>query len=1038
MDYLHLDFQQEKEGYKKFRNNLHAFLSDKKLSGESPLVYHYESTLGKWLYAHALFTYKYIPEIHELERAHADIYAKAREVAASYKSGRTKTSEKGLQEIEVLGNNIAVLLNTIENKATIEKTENLTDEDENSILAALLKKNEFLKANNTEATGNLLAEQQALHDFFMKSPGIFCILRGPTLIFELINPTAINLIGNRDLIGKPLRKAMPELAAQGFFELLDNVYSSKIPFKGNEIKVYIKGASGDMETLYINLIFQPILNAQDDSTGILVSGYEVTEQVLARNLVIQREEQYKFIIEATQLATWDINPQTNQLYGNERLKEWFGLPPDKEIDIETASKTFSDKDLKRVTEAITKAFDYESGGHYEIEFTINAPGSNPRIVYGKGKAAFDENKKAKRFSGTLQDITEQKSITNKIKELEERARLATEAGEFGTFDINLLTNDVICSKRFHEIYGLDHPAGRNDYISMFYPADLPIRDKAMENAMKTGILNYQVRIIWQDGSVHWIDVDGRISYNDNKKPVRMIGTMKEITGQKKVEEELRRFKFMVDNAIEKFILIKEDGKIAYINEYAWKNWGYTEDEAKELHIKDIDANYNKKQFDKIFQHAKDNITEHYESVYKRKDGSMYDVEINMGGLTIDGKLHLFAVARNVTERKKAETALRISEEKFRLLADSMPQHIWTGDAEGNLNYFNKSVFDFSGLSPEKVYKEGWLQIVHPDEQEENVQAWTEAVKTGSFFLFEHRFRRHDGEYRWQLSRAIPQKDSEGNIQMWVGTSTDINDHKLMTDKLENKVQQRTKELQQLNETLVKSNIELGQFAYVASHDLQEPLRKIQTFATHIQQSESDKLSDRGKDYFNRMQSAAKRMQQLIIDLLSFSRANSDEKYFESVDLNLILDNSKEQLKETILQKKAVVKSAELPVISGIPYQVEQLFNNLISNAVKFSNKDTKPIVEIKYELVDGKYINLNKNIAYHHISFSDNGIGFEPEYAERIFQIFQRLHGREAYPGTGIGLAICKKIVENHNGLLTASSESGKGATFDVYLPTKI
>ncbi len=393
---------------------------------------------------------------------------------------------------------------------------------------------------------------------------------------------------------------------------------------------------------------------------------------------------------------------------------------------------------------------------------------------------------------------------------------------------------------------------------------------------------------------------------------------------------------------------------------------------------------------------------------------------------------------DITAYKLAEISLKTSEGKFRTLADSMPQFIWTSDTSGTLNYFSKSVFDYSGLSEGQIYREGWLQIVHPDDRAENIRLWTEAIQNGTDFFCEHRFRRMDGVYRWQLSRAIPQKDPDGGILMWVGTSTDIHDSKLFIDDLEHKVQMRTRELTALNEELLRTNIELGQFAYVASHDLQEPLRKIQTFAARIVETELVNLSERGKDYFDRMQASSTRMQQLIVDLLTFSRANAVEKHFETTDVDKMLTNIVSQLQETRPYNATRIYRGRMPVLEVIVYQFEQLLTNLIGNALKFSSTLRTPEIRITAGAISGSEIPLpdaNPRLKYQFISISDNGIGFEPQYKERIFQVFQRLHNKSVYEGTGIGLAICKKIVDNHNGLIDAVGVPGEGATFTVYLP---
>jgi two-component system, chemotaxis family, CheB/CheR fusion protein len=245
-------------------------------------------------------------------------------------------------------------------------------------------------------------------------------------------------------------------------------------------------------------------------------------------------------------------------------------------------------------------------------------------------------------------------------------------------------------------------------------------------------------------------------------------------------------------------------------------------------------------------------------------------------------------------------------------------------------------------------------------------------------------------------------------------------------------------LEEKNEELVKINKELESFTYLSSHDLQEPLRKIQTFANRILEKEYGELSGKGKDYFHRMQDAAHRMQTLLEDLLAYSHTNITDRKFTKTQLNSIVEEVKVELAETILEKKAVIKSNQLGEGNVNFSQFRQVMNNLIANALKFSKPGVPPHILIKSEIAEGsKFQNakLSPTQNYCHISFTDKGIGFDPHYREQIFNVFQRLHGKDDYAGTGIGLAIVKKIVENHNGFVTATSEVNEGATFDIYIP---
>jgi signal transduction histidine kinase/CHASE3 domain sensor protein len=248
------------------------------------------------------------------------------------------------------------------------------------------------------------------------------------------------------------------------------------------------------------------------------------------------------------------------------------------------------------------------------------------------------------------------------------------------------------------------------------------------------------------------------------------------------------------------------------------------------------------------------------------------------------------------------------------------------------------------------------------------------------------------------------------------------------------------ELQATIKTLAESNRQLEQFAYVASHDLQEPLRKIMVFGSHLSTLYKDKLDDKAVGLLSKMNQAAERMSKLIYDILNFSSLKKEPAYVP-VDLNVVLDAVLEDLELKVRQSNAIIKKETLPVIEAIPLQMNQLFHNLLSNSLKFAKQTEVPVIEIKCRAVSKEELTshpeLNLSAEYSVITFMDNGIGFNMQYAEQVFGMFKRLNDKAEYPGSGIGLALCRKVVENHNGIITAKAETGRGASFKIILPQK-
>jgi two-component system, chemotaxis family, CheB/CheR fusion protein len=368
----------------------------------------------------------------------------------------------------------------------------------------------------------------------------------------------------------------------------------------------------------------------------------------------------------------------------------------------------------------------------------------------------------------------------------------------------------------------------------------------------------------------------------------------------------------------------------------------------------------------------------------------------------------------------------------------MPQMVWSTQPDGHYDFFNKGWFDYTGLTEEDTMEKGWPVVLHPDDFGRALELWEHSLQTGKSYEVEYRLRRYDGTYNWFLARAVPLKNDNGVVVKWFGTCTNINDQKLMNDILEQRVVERTEELQKSNMELEASNSELLQFASVASHDLKEPLRKIHMFSNLVRDRYLANSAGEAMDYMNRIIKASSRMTKLINDLLAFTRL-SGESRFELTGLNNLVEEVLSDLELSISEKEATIDVGDMPEAEIISGQMRQVFQNIISNALKFNRPGVPPHIKVSASRVSELSFvdSFDTNGEYCRITIEDNGIGFNNQFAEKIFVIFQRLHAWEKYDGTGIGLAITKKIIERHNGIITAKSKEGEGTSFIIVIPLR-
>lgn len=370
---------------------------------------------------------------------------------------------------------------------------------------------------------------------------------------------------------------------------------------------------------------------------------------------------------------------------------------------------------------------------------------------------------------------------------------------------------------------------------------------------------------------------------------------------------------------------------------------------------------------------------------------------------------------DITERKQAELALKLSEEHFRFVTNAAPVMLWLTGENHDTTFINRTWLEFTGQTVDELLGFGWLNKVHPEDRERVREEFIQLANCRETFELEYRLQRKDGVYCHMLDAGAPLVNENGEFTGYIGYTIDISRRK-----------EAEQALAKVSQKLSQSNYDLEQFASIASHDLQAPLRKIEAFSAMILEKVRDKVDEDTQDLLKRVNHSVDTMQTLIRDLLALSKISQEHSVFKPVDLNNVLTQALSNLSDAVERTGAIIESAPLCSVHGDASQLTQLFQNLLENALKYQPEGQQPLIKIEPIFTE-----------YHcQIAIQDNGIGFNQENATRIFQPFIRLHGKTGpYSGTGIGLAICKRIVERHQGTIDVHSEPGHGASFLVTLP---
>ncbi|OIN59947.1 PAS domain-containing protein [Arsenicibacter rosenii] len=784
-------------------------------------------------------------------------------------------------------------------------------------------------------------------------------------------------------------------------------------------------------------------------------------------------ERFELLAKATRDAVWDWNLETNTVWWNDGFNDLFGYAVDTlPLGPESWSDHIHPDDREGILTSIHDVIDV-GGSNWSGEYRFRRADGSYAYVFDRGYIMHRDGKSI-RMVGSMQDITSVRELSRQREAEQEKYRLALMASGLGTWDYNLQTDELIWDDRCRELFGVlpGAPVTWDLFVNGLHPEDRPMALEAVSNAL-TGIDGGQYDIEYRtvglhDGQERWVRATGKAYFRKNGKAFRFIGTVENLTEQKQKDLRLRaseeRFKTVIEQAPVAMLVLKgPDMVFDTVNESMLSLIDKTPDIIGKPML-DVLPEITGQAVTGIMEKVYTSGEPHYAweiLVSLNRNGRLEDAYFNVAYTPMrqNGVITgIIEVAAEVTEQVKARIALEKSEQRFRTFIEEAPFAIGVYVTEDIIIENSNKVLLNMWSKDTSVIGKPMEEAIPELKGQPFIDLLKNVYRTGITYdaIEQQAVLLDNGDLKefWFNFTYKPLKNEKGEVYAILHMAVDVSaqvkarqqlkkaeeDLRKAQQNLERQVEQQTSELRTANLDLKRSNDSLQQFAYVASHDLQEPLRKIQAFGSLLQEQYARELGESGYDMLRRMQHASERMSLLIKDLLAYSRISTHTQTSHPVDLNKVMEKVLDTLEWQIGDSAAKLTFAALPMVQGDSLQLSQLFQNLLSNAIKFRKPGEPPVVTVTSEKVAEEHLPPvihppRKTEYYYRISVADNGIGFDNKYLDRIFEVFQRLHGKSTYEGTGIGLAICQKVVANHGGAITARSEAGHGATFDVYLP---
>lgn len=781
--------------------------------------------------------------------------------------------------------------------------------------------------------------------------------------------------------------------------------------------------------------------------GAIVSNIrDITEQKLAQDELQQSELRYSSLTKASTSVIWTADASGAYAVPQDSWEAYTGQPFEQHKGFGWIEMIHPD-DRERLAAGWEESLKAKRT-HYCWGKMWSQAHQEFRHFTARAVPLLDNNGDVTEWVGMDIDIHDQKLAEEALRQSEEQFRQLADSMPQMVWAALADGTIEYFNRRWIKYTGTTLENRQSNWDIIIHPDDVPASRSAWERSLQSGeVFEVEYRIKNQyTGDYRWFLVRGVPVKDENGTIKKWFGTCTDIHENKEKDEFLKLQARIIDSMAEGVMVLDEHGYIQYTNTAQDRMAGYSAGELLGKHVTILNAEQDEENEKKVANNLqalkeKDSLTAEWHN--KRKDGTLFYTESFTTILERDSKKLLVSVQRDITEERRNKQVLEESEKLFRMLAEQSPTLIWMSDEDGNVIYCNKELLDYAGFSDIHAFSDlQQEEVIHPTDLQAMYDLYTIGHEELKPFSMECRLKQAaTGMYRRFIFKGVP-RFNEGKFSGFIGSAIDIEEQMKTADELEQRVNERTKELLEANAKLAVSNQELEQFAYVASHDLQEPLRKIQAFGDILNNRYKEQLEESGRDMIGRMQSAADRMKVLIEDLLAYSRV-SRKVEMEVLDPNKIISEVMSDLYTAIMEKKAKVNIDRLEPITGNALHLRQLFQNLIGNALKFTREGITPEINVTSQIVEGENSGFSlpsdkRYARYQLIEITDNGIGFEQQYAEKIFQMFQRLHGRTEYAGSGVGLSIVQKVVENHHGHILAIGQPGEGATFRILLPVAV